>query len=95
MDVGVGLDDIVLVEGFFKVCVIDVQQIVDFFIINGYCFWIVFIFDVCCVDDREFIYLWNNKYYVFIFVLQNISLFLGMYLWYYDVVVFDQMDVVR
>ncbi len=56
--------------------VIDVQQIVDLFIINGHRFRIALILDVRRADDRELIHPRNNKHYAFIFVLQNISLFL-------------------
>lgn len=59
--------------------VIDVQQIVDLFIINGHRFRIALILDVRRADDRELIHPRNNKHYAFIFVLQNISLFLGMH----------------
>ena len=94
-DAGVGPDDIVPAEGLFKVRVIDVQQIVDLFIINGHRFRIALILDVRRADDRELIHPRNNKYYAFIFVLQNISLFLGMHPRHHDVAALDQTDAVR
>ena len=45
-DAGVGPDDIVPAESLFKVRVIDVQQVINLFIINGYRFRIALILDV-------------------------------------------------
>lgn len=59
--------------------VIDVQQVINLFIINGHRFRIALILDVRRADDRELIHPRDNKHNTFIFVLQNVGLLLGMY----------------
>ncbi len=94
-DAGVGPDDIVLAEGLFKVRVIDVQQVINLFIINGHRFRIALILDVRRADDRELIHPRDNKHNTFIFVLQNVGLLLGMYPRHHDVAALNQADTVR
>ncbi len=91
----VGPDDIVTAQLFLKVRVVDLQQVIDFTLINFYRFRVAFVFDVSRPDDREFVHPWDDKHNTFIFVLQNISLLLGMDARHHDVAAFNQTNTVR
>ncbi len=75
--------------------VIDVQQVINLFIINGHRFRIALILDVRRADDGELIHPRDNKHNTFIFVLQNIGLLLSMHSRHHDVAALDQADTVR
>ncbi|MNN80391.1 hypothetical protein D3C81_1971190 [compost metagenome] len=47
----VGPDDILAAQLFLKVCVVDLQQIIDFAVVNFHCFRIAFVFDVGGADN--------------------------------------------
>jgi hypothetical protein len=91
---GVGPDDIVR-ERSFKVRVIDVQQVVDLVVVDRHRFRIAFILNVGGADDGELIHPRDHKHNAFIFVLQDVGLFLGMHARHHDVAAFDQADAVR
>ena len=75
--------------------VIDVQQIVNLFVIDRHRFWIAFIFDVGGADDGELVHPRDHKDNAFIFILQDIGLLLRMYTRYDDMTAFNQADTVR
>ena len=75
--------------------VVNLQQVIDLAFINFHRFRIAFVFNVCRPDDREFVHPWDNKHNAFIFVLQNISLLLGMDARHHDVAAFNQANTVR
>ena len=71
------------------------QQVVSFAVINVDVLRIAFVLHVGGADDGELIHPRDDKHDTVIFVLQNISLLLGMNARHHDVAAFDQADTVR
>ncbi len=94
-DAGVGPDDIVAGQRLFEVRVIGVQQIVDLVVIDRHFLRVAIVLNVGGTDYRELIHPRDHEHNPFVFVLQNVGLFLGVHTRHHDVAAFNQANAVR
>ena len=75
--------------------VVHFQQVADFTLVDLYVFRIAFVLYVGGADDGELVHPRDHKHDALVFVLQDISLLLGMHARHHNVAALDQADAVR